>query len=823
MNYRICYLLNRKLKADSERIFEGIATGRKKALDNWFVNVWTELGFIKDMVLSSLAQNSNMDEISSLLKEKRESFNNFSELFLMDKSGEVLASTDKDSIRSIRKELPNHSKGLEGMPWMHGPYVDEDTLRIGNCNSKFFDAVTLMFSYPLAVKGTDVKYNLLGRVPNDVMSDVIQAEETHVFKDSGDNYLFIVRTNRDVKTGTAISRSRFEDDTFTLGENLKSGVRTEKWGTVRIKDHTEFEILFNDPATNDLHMGVKKTIGTRGQHLETWPGYPDYRHILVGGKGVLIQPPNCEEVWGMLCEGDIAEIYNTISINVKCTFPAALISGILLLASLLILPQSTGWPAVLKTGIAWLLSMITVYAVIGKTVIKPLNQVTETLQEIADGEGDLTRRISGSSRDEISKLALFFNLFADKMQKTVGNVFATASSLNTASDELMEVADNMAKSTREMNVKTSAAKSAVEQITAVIGKSADASSETSTNINAVVKLVEDITITIRNLASASEQSSAGTSQTSQLIQGISGRIGNASKSAQGVSMSVNNVATAVREINLSLNEISKNCERARNITGEAEERAEETNKVIENLDKLSKQIGKIVNLINDIADQTNMLALNAAIEAAGAGEAGKGFAVVANEVKELAKQTGIATEEIRQQIEGMKVSTSTAVKSVEKINSVIKEMSGITNTIAAAVTEQSATTWEISSAVTKAADEVKAITGEVSKIAWNSEEASRNIMETSKGVLEVARSANELSVSSADVNKNTGDASVRVSDIASSADEIKRESGEVYKDINEISLVSEKTAKGAKDTSHAAKKLSEVASRLSNMLSQFKM
>ena len=823
MGYRLSYFLNKKLKTDSEKIFEGIATGRKKALDNWFANTWTELGFIRDTLLPHLTENPDTGELLALLREKRESFNNFSELFLLDQNGTVYVSTDKDSIKSQRKGLPNYAKGLEGKPFMYGPYVDEDTLRIGNCNSKFFDAVTLIFSVPFAIKDARTRYILCGRIPNDVMSDVIQAEETHVFKDSGDNYLFIVKTDRDIKTGTAISRSRFEDNTFTLGENLKSGIRTAKWGTVRIKEHTEFEILFNDPATNELHKGVKNTIETKGQHLETWPGYPDYRHIPVGGKGVLIQPPNCDEVWGMLCEGDIAEIYNSVSINVKSTLAIALISGALMLAAFTVPPYTPGLAGVLKFAAAWLLSCVAVYAVIGSSTIKPLNRITETLREIADGEGDLTRRISSSSKDEISKLALFFNLFADKIQKTVSNVYATASSLNKASNELLEVADVMAKNTSEMNIKTREAKSAAEQITSVIGKSAAASMDTSGNINAVVTLVEDITSTIRNLASASEESSVGTSQTSQLIQAISERIGNASRSAQGVSTSVNSVATAVKEINLSLNEISKNCERARSITGEAEERALETNKVIENLDKLSKQIGKIVDLINDIADQTNMLALNAAIEAAGAGEAGKGFAVVASEVKELAKQTGVATEDIRQQIEDMRVSTSTAVKSVETINNVIEEMTGITNTIAAAVTQQSATTWEISSAVTKAAEDVRAITGEISQIARNSEEASRNIMETSKGVLEVARSANELSASSANVNRNTEDASAKVSDIACSADEIKRESEEVYKNINEISLASAKTAQGAKDTSDSSKRLSEVANKLSNLLSQFKM
>ena len=108
---------------------------------------------------------------------------------------------------------------LSEKSYMYGPYIDKDTLIINKCNSKFFDAVTLMFIEPL-VMNNNILY-LCGRVPNDVMSDVLQDEDSHVYKESGDNYLFMVKTKRDIPVGTAISRSRFEDNTFTLGDNLK--------------------------------------------------------------------------------------------------------------------------------------------------------------------------------------------------------------------------------------------------------------------------------------------------------------------------------------------------------------------------------------------------------------------------------------------------------------------------------------------------------------------------------------------------------------------------------------------------------------------------
>ncbi len=119
---------------------------------------------------------------------------------------------------------------------MHGPYVDSDTLAVGNCHSDFFDEVTLMFALPVHNEITGRDSVLCGRIPNDVMSDVIQEEDTHVYKESGDNYLFMVKNNRGIATGTAISRSRFEDNAYTNGENLKDGIKTKKMGgTVQIK------------------------------------------------------------------------------------------------------------------------------------------------------------------------------------------------------------------------------------------------------------------------------------------------------------------------------------------------------------------------------------------------------------------------------------------------------------------------------------------------------------------------------------------------------------------------------------------------------------
>ena len=153
-------------------------------------------------------------------------------------------------------------------------------------------------------------------MPNDVLGDLIQREAGHIFVDSGDNYLFMVKSVFDpaVQPGTALSRSRFEDDTFSLGENLKQGVHTD-FGVVKIRSHTEFELVFNDPATGKLHPGVRETIARGANLFVKYPGYSDYRHIPVIGKGVTFQMPGSPDTWGMMCEADLEEANRFRSVN----------------------------------------------------------------------------------------------------------------------------------------------------------------------------------------------------------------------------------------------------------------------------------------------------------------------------------------------------------------------------------------------------------------------------------------------------------------------------------------------------------------------------
>lgn len=472
------------------------------------------------------------------------------------------------------------------------------------------------------------------------------------------------------------------------------------------------------------------------------------------------------------------------------------------------------------------LVVILLTAIIGYFInksISPLIETTHILKGIAEGEGDLTKRIVIRSNDEIGDMANYFNRFIDKVQDIVKNIYDTTIKLGKASGSLLNVSEETADISRQTNSKTSLVSAAAEKINRNSAGEAEYMKDASESMTLIAATMEEISSSISNLASVSERISGNVAQVNELAGRISKRINSISGSSKDVSSSVNSVAISMKEINISLNEINHNCDRSIHITSDASKKAGDTNRIISNLDISSRQIEKIINVINDIADQTNMLALNAAIEAAGAGEAGKGFAVVANEVKELAKQTSDATDEISEQIGTMQSNMSNAVKAVEAITEVIKEITLITNTIAAAVTEQSATVGEILNSVILASNKVSQITEDIGNIADNSSNMAESITSASKGVNEVAISASELSKASNEASMNVERVSVKVREATRSSEQISLEVGEISENIREISVSSMNVSDIANQSSEYARILADISQKLSAYVKQFKI
>ena len=225
---------------------------------------------------------------------------------------------------------------------------------------------------------------------------------------------------------------------------------------------------------------------------------------------------------------------------------------------------------------------------------------------------------------------------------------------------------------------------------------------------------------------------------------VSRQAEHSSATATDVSQNAQSLASAVEQFEESIREIAGNASNAASVARNAVEAADKTNTTISRLGESSAEIGNVIKVISSIAEQTNLLALNATIEAARAGEAGKGFAVVANEVKELAKETSKATEDIITRIGAIQSDTSEAVDAIGKVGGIITEISESQNAIAGAVEEQTAMTSEISRNISQVASGSGEIASNVSMLADAARQTATGSEETLSTAANIEAMAAEL-------------------------------------------------------------------------------
>lgn len=258
--------------------------------------------------------------------------------------------------------------------------------------------------------------------------------------------------------------------------------------------------------------------------------------------------------------------------------------------------------------------------------------------------------------------------------------------------------------------------------------------------NAQLDLLKALTETAQQLASAAEELTATATQMSGNAERSTSVANSTATASEEVSHGVRTVATNTEEMTASIKEIARNANEASTTSAATLKQAQQTNAVITKLGESSMEIGNVIKVISSIAQQTNLLALNATIEAARAGDAGRGFAVVANEVKELAKQTAKATEDITNKITGIQKDSQSSVDAVTAIGQTIEKLNGIASAIAASVEEQSATTNEVSRVVQESSKGVLSITENIKVVSL----AAKETFTGSGQVITAAKSLSEL-------------------------------------------------------------------------------
>ena len=438
---------------------------------------------------------------------------------------------------------------------------------------------------------------------------------------------------------------------------------------------------------------------------------------------------------------------------------------------------------------------------ISRGIVKPLNQVVANLQEIAEGEADLTRSLAVTSRDEIGQLATSFNKFLARLREMVRRTQAVrldlreaATKIRNSAGEVNRGAVEQSRALQECHVAIQGIDQSLAGVAESTGILVDAAEDSSAATLELGCTIEEIAGQMENLFATVDEVSSSITEMSVASQQISDNV-------EVLASSTEVTASSVTQMDVTIKEIEENAERTSRLSEEAtrdaldgkaaveatisgigaiREMVDRASATIEELGAQSQDIGRILTVIDEVADQTSLLALNAAIIAAQAGEHGKGFAVVAAEIRELAERTAVSTREIGGIIHGLQHGTSDAV-------AVMKDGSRRVHEEVARSKAAGAALEKIRSSSLKAGEQVRSIvratqeqsvgsrqiTQSINQVAAMLDQIANAIRQQNLGIRQLAQAAEGLRVIASQGKQSTGEQAKGSKQIAKSVENIR--------------------------------------------------